>query len=63
MVAADTLTPREQELLDAALAYREAGWSVIPIRQDGSKKAAVQWTEYQSRLPSREEVASWWTGL
>ena len=63
IAAADTLTPREQELLDAALAYREAGWSVIPIRPDGRKKAAVEWTEYQSRLPSREEVTNWWTGL
>jgi hypothetical protein len=33
------------------------GWSVVPCGPD--KKALVAWKKYQSRLPSREEVAAW----
>jgi len=47
------------ELLAAALAFRDAGYSVVPARADGSKAPAGSWERYQSELPAREQVALW----
>ncbi len=44
---------------DFALAYQQAGWPVIPCGPD--KKALVQWDEYQTSLPTPEQVTQWWT--
>lgn len=44
--------------LDAALEYLDQGLSIIPIKLD-SKRPAIKWQEYQERLPSEEEVISW----
>lgn len=57
------LTKRETELLECALNYRDLGWSVIPIKPDGSKRSAVLWTKYQTELPSKEEIFNWFTGM
>jgi hypothetical protein len=42
----------------AALAYLALGWSVIPIEPRG-KRPLFAWLEFQSRHPSRAEVAGW----
>ena len=44
--------------LQAALRYREMGISVIPCRPD--KKPFIQWTEFQKRLPTPDEIRAWW---
>ena len=44
--------------LQAALHYREKGFSVIPIRPD--KKPFTQWTEFQRRLATEAEIRAWW---
>lgn len=47
----------------AALKALRRGWSVIPIILAGGKKRppeAFKWAEYQDRLPTVEEVRSWW---
>jgi putative DNA primase/helicase len=36
-----------------------AGLSVIPILPDGSKKPAVAWKSYQTRLPTKAELVQW----
>ena len=36
-----------------------AGLSVIPILPDGSKKPAVAWKPYQTRLPTKAELVQW----
>jgi P4 family phage/plasmid primase-like protien len=45
--------------IDAALIYRRAGLSVVPIRGDGSKAAAIRWAEFQSRIAEEAEVRGW----
>lgn len=46
------------DILEAALACAQRGWSVIRIRP-GTKKAAGKWREYQKRRPSQSELKSW----
>ncbi len=46
-------------MLKFALKYLNQGLSVIPLRQEG-KEPLIDWKEYQSRLPSEEEIRSWW---
>lgn len=46
-------------LLDAALAYHEQGYSVIPL-QPGGKKPLTRWEEYSRRRASIEEIKEWW---
>jgi hypothetical protein len=43
--------------LDLALVYSRAGFSVLPIRRDGSKAPLLRtWDEFKERLPSRAEM-------
>lgn len=46
--------------LEAALQYLERGWSIIPIKPE-AKRPAIKWLDFQSRLPTEEEVTEWWT--
>jgi len=46
-------------MLQHALRYRDMGLSVIPVRSN-SKIPATKWLEYQSRLPSVDEINQWW---
>lgn len=47
-----------QNNLEAALAYAEKfNFSVIPIRPD--KKPYIQWTEYQKRHATKDEIKQW----
>lgn len=46
-------------LVDAALEWDAAGFSVIPIRADGTKSPAVTWKPYQSRKPTHDEIREW----
>ena len=44
-----------------ALEYLNKGWAIIPI-QKGTKVPAINtWREYQTRLPTLQEVTDWWT--
>ncbi len=45
--------------LQAALHYREKGFSVIPIRPD--KKPFIQWADFQKRRATAEEIRAWWS--
>jgi hypothetical protein len=69
------VVPLAAEVMEAALAYRQAGLSTIPIAPDGSKGPAwsllpkIQrvpdlppkhsWKIFQSRLPTEDEIAGW----
>lgn len=43
---------------DAALEYIEEGLSVIPIKP-GTKKPCCEWQEFQERVPTEDEVETW----
>ncbi len=44
-------------MFSEAKAYRDRGWSVIPLI---GKKPAVPWKEYQERQPTLGELAAWY---
>lgn len=48
------------KMLNAALEYLDEGLSVIPILAE-TKRPAIRWKEYQSRLPTEEEITQWFT--
>lgn len=43
-----------------ALKYLAQGWSVIPIKPGSKLPAINSWKEYQTRLPTTEEIEKWW---
>jgi|SRR5579871_3243123 len=43
-----------------ALAYLRAGFSVIPVRPDGTKIPAIDWKEFQKRRATEAEVRGWY---
>ena len=47
------------EMLQEALALRRQGLSVIPV--SANKVPLLPWKEYQTRLPSEDEIQRWWT--
>lgn len=50
-------TPRS--LRDAADTYLSAGLCVLPARRAEKRPTVPTWRQYQSRLPSREEIETW----
>lgn len=53
----------DETMLGAAKAYHAAGLCVLPAVRDGDiKKPTLEWTGYQSRLSSPEEVERWFGG-
>jgi putative DNA primase/helicase len=52
-------TAQQPDVLSAALAFHDAGCSVIPVAVDGSKRPAGQWKTYQQTRASRDQVKQW----
>ena len=50
------------EILQAALDFYDAGISVIPAKEDGSKAPITSWKQYQVTMADREKIASWCSG-
>ena len=48
-----------EKILNAALELLGRGFSVIPVHPI-TKAALVKWKQYQSRLPTEEEIIGWW---
>lgn len=46
-------------MINKALEYISKGLPIIPIGPD--KKPLVAWKEFQTRIPTIEEVTAWWT--
>lgn len=56
----------DQDKADIVEAAKQAtidGIAVIPVREDGSKRPDLTtWSEYQKRLPTRDELRAWFSG-
>ena len=39
--------------------YGTQGFSVIPVRTDGSKAPAIQWKEFQEKRATKEQITDW----
>lgn len=46
-------------LLDTALDLLGHGYSVVPIRADGTKSPAIPWKQYTEQRPSQDQVRAW----
>ena len=46
--------------LQHALEYLGQGWSIIPIKAGTKLPNLSSWKEYQTRLPTEDEVIAWW---
>jgi len=49
------------DMLNAALAYREARLCVLPARLDQKRPVVASWKQYQRRLPTDVEVRAWFS--
>jgi len=49
---------KDESLLDEALYLLSRGWSVVP-QIPGAKKPCVKWKPYQDRLPTEQELVTW----
>jgi putative DNA primase/helicase len=49
----------QEGVYQAALERRAAGFSVIPLLLDGSKKPPFSWGEFQRRFPTDSELLDW----
>jgi replicative DNA helicase len=49
-------------LLDDALALHAAGLCVLPAAEDGSKRPAVDWKQYQHERPDESQLRRWFGG-
>ncbi|MFK5160579.1 bifunctional DNA primase/polymerase, partial [Propionibacterium freudenreichii] len=47
-------------LLATALAWQQAGASVIPVKPDGTKRPAVPWKRHQTVPATAAQVKAWW---
>ncbi len=54
---------KKADILLIAKEYLRCGFSVIPLQSKGKKPVIPSWREFQKRLPTEEELASWfWNG-
>ncbi len=54
----NSASPRP-DLESAALELHRAGFSVLPVRSDGTKAPAVLWKGFQAKRPSPEQLSAW----
>lgn len=53
---------RNNPVLDIAREYLAAGYSVVPILTDGTKRPSVQWKRYQEEKPEDADLKHWFWG-
>lgn len=49
-------------VLEAALELHAAGYSVLPIRPDGTKAPAIPWKPFTQERATEDQVRAWFTG-
>lgn len=59
-MSAETIVPEDPHVvLRAALAWRRAGFSVVRIRPDGSKRPEGEWKAYQTEAANEHVLTAW----
>jgi len=48
------------QMRDLAMQYWKRGFSVIPVKPDGSKVPYILWAEFQERRSLEHEITKWW---
>jgi hypothetical protein len=48
----------QNEKMEAALKYQQAGFSVIPVKKN--KKPFIKWEKYQHQRASKNQIQQWW---
>lgn len=48
-------------MLDAAIAYLNAGLTPVPVKPRAKSPTLVPWGQFQTRRPTEDEVMDWWT--
>lgn len=57
-----SFSPTRLEVCNTAIAYVDAGISVVPLRLDGSKAPFCSWKPFQSRKATQRELNLWFEG-
>lgn len=51
---------QQNSILDSALEYHSMGFSILPVKTDGSKKPDLKsWTQYQTQRADEQQVRDW----
>lgn len=58
-ISSDATASNTDPILHAALHAASCGLSVIPLRADGSKSPRVNWTPYQRKAATAEDIRRW----
>ncbi len=53
--------PEGRSVFEAASAWDSSGFSVLPIKADGSKRPAMKWKQLQTEAASPEQVEHWFS--
>ena len=48
----------QNQKLEAAVKYQQAGFSVIPVKPN--KKPFIKWEKYQHKRATEKQIREWW---
>lgn len=60
MTVAAGNTSSQGPIAQAARIWAENGFSVVPIRADGSKRPSVEWKKFQESPADAKKIDTWW---
>ncbi len=50
----------KNDVLEAALAYKKLGFSIIPLKEKGKTPLIKSWRPFQKKPASEEQIHKWW---
>lgn len=63
MTVSEAPSPDQGPIVEAARIWSDGGFSIVPIRADGSKRPAIEWKQFQDQRAASEMVDYWFTTL